>query len=286
MEQQLRPGVIEEVETRLIRSSSQPIREDIGNISGLASSIFEKGLLEPILIRPLGHKFEIIAGNRRLAACKSLGTRKIVCHILDFDDKQAYEVALIENLQHQTLNAVEEAKAFRKYVDDYGYGGVSHLARKIGKSEQYVSQRIQLLTLPKNVLRKVTRRLVSPSQAYELVGLDERDQAALSSLVVRTKVPSKTVRKLAKEIKSYQDPFEAPEVQGNEYRHIQKTLSKSILVLKTTLIRLDDIVLHLDESNWITRETIATDRMVIHDQVDRLIKMRIKLNREEYVKAL
>lgn len=285
MKQELHPGYVEEVEIKLIRSSPRPVRKNLGYVGDLAASISEKGLLEPIVIRPLEDRFEIIAGNRRLAACKSLGMRKVPCHILNFNEKEAYEASLIENLQHKTLDAVEEARAFQPYVEDYGYGGVSELARRIGMSEQYVSQRLKLLTLPKDVLEQVTGRLVSPSQASELLGLDERDQRMISDLVVRNKIPSKVVRKLAKEVKSYQDPFSAPDPQRSDVRPVQKALNKCILLLRTALIRLDDILGHLDESNWIEREELLCDRAMIHGQIDRLIRLRIKLNRAEYVKA-
>ena len=260
--------------------------ENLGSLGELAASISEKGLLEPIVVRPLEDKFEIVAGNRRLAACKSLGMRKVICHILSFNEKEAYEAALIENVQHRTLNAVEEARAFKKYVDDYGYGGVSELARKIGKSEQYVSLRLRLLTLPDRVLKDVTSRLVTPSQASELLGLDEQEQAALSDFVTRNRVPAKTVRRLAKEIKSYEDPFSALGISGADTRHIQRVLKKIILLLKTTMIRLDEIIKTLDDNDWVTRDVLVTNRTAIHDQIDRLIKLRIKLNRDEYVNAL
>jgi len=285
MKQELHPGYIEEVEIKLIKRSPRPLRKNLGSIGDLAASISENGLLEPIVIRPLEDRFEIVAGNRRLAACKSLGMRKVPCHILSLNEKEAFEAALVENLQHQTLNAVEEAQAFQTYVDGYGYGGVSELARRIGMSEQYVSQHLKLLTLPKDVLEKVTGRLVSPSQALELLGLDERDQRTLSDLVIREGIPSKVVRKLAKEVKTYPDPFFAPEVHGEDVRHVQKTLNKCILLLRTTLIRLDDVIRHLDENNLVEREELLCDRTMIHNQIDRLIRLRIKLNRTEYVKA-
>ena len=285
MKAELQPGFIEEVTIRLIKPSPHPLRENLGPINELADSISKKGLLEPILIRPIDQAFEIIAGNRRLKACKTLGMRKIMCHILYFDDKGAYEASLIENLQQRNLNAVEEARAFKKYVDDYGYGGESELARKIGKSEQYVSQRLRLLTLPQNVLSEVTRRLVNPSQAYELLGLEEDEQRALSDFVAKNKVPSKMVRKLAKEVKSNQDPFSMFNPHEPSDRRIYKTLQKTILLLKTTMIRLDDIIDHVDEENWVLKETLAAQRVAIHQQIDELIRLRIKLNKAEYVKA-
>ena len=102
----------------------------------LTSSIRQQGLLEPIVVRPLDDGFEVVAGNRRLDACKKAGMRKISCNILYLSDKEAYEVSLIENVQHKTLDAIEEAEAFKSYVEEYGYGGESELASRIGKSQQ------------------------------------------------------------------------------------------------------------------------------------------------------
>jgi len=286
MKQELHPGYVEEIEVKLIRRSPHPLRTNVGLVDDLAESIAEKGLLEPIVIRPLEDKFEIVAGNRRLAACKSLGMRKVPCHILNFNDQEAYEAALIENLQHKTLNPVEEARAFQTYVKDYGYGSVSELARRIGKSEQYVSQRLRLLSLPESVLNKITNHLVNPSQASELLGLDETDQCMMSDLVVRSKVPSKVLRKIAKEIKSDRDPFSVPDFEGSDTRHVQKSLNKCILLLRTTMIRFDDILQNLGDSNWVEGEVLLSERKAIHDQIDRLIKLRMKLNKIEYVKAL
>ena len=107
------------------------------------------GLLEPIVVRPVENGSEVVAGNRRLEACRRLKMHRIPCHIVELDDREAFEVSLVENVQHETMNPVDEARAFKRYVDDYGYGGVSELARKIDKSQEYVSNRLRLLKLPK-----------------------------------------------------------------------------------------------------------------------------------------
>jgi ParB family chromosome partitioning protein len=89
--------------------------------------------------------------------------KKVSCYIVGLDDKQAYEVSLIENIQRKSLNPIEEAKALRRYVDERGYGAVSELAARIGKSEPYVSKRLDLLDLPTHV----QEQLVSRSRSLE-----------------------------------------------------------------------------------------------------------------------
>src|SRR5918995_286954 len=111
----LLPGIIEEVSISSITPSKINIRTSIDDLNGLAFSIRQKGLLQPILVRTLNDQsdFEIVAGNRRYHACKVLGWRKIACQIVELDDKEAFEFSLIENVQRKTLGAIDEANAFR-----------------------------------------------------------------------------------------------------------------------------------------------------------------------------
>lgn len=81
---------------------SKNIRHKVRDTEELAKSIQQKGLLQPILVRTLDGHFEIVAGNRRLCACKALGWKKIACHIIEFDEKQAFEVSLVENIQRKS----------------------------------------------------------------------------------------------------------------------------------------------------------------------------------------
>jgi ParB family chromosome partitioning protein len=77
------------------------------------------------VVRPANDRFEIVAGNRRYKACQSLKWKKIACHIFDLDDKHAFEFSIIENVQRQTLSVLEERQAYKMYVADFGWGGVS-----------------------------------------------------------------------------------------------------------------------------------------------------------------
>ena len=145
-------GIIEEIPITNIVHQSVMLRYKIWGISELSLSIKKDGLLQPIIVRPINSSFEIVAGNRRFHAIKLLKWRKIPCHILELDNREAFGVSLIENVQRQSLEPVEEALAFRKYVDEYGWGAVSELAEKISKSPTYVCRRLKLLELPKDVL--------------------------------------------------------------------------------------------------------------------------------------
>src|SRR5438105_7298970 len=102
-------GVIEDLNMHSIKPSLRPVRHNFAGIDALANSIMQKGLLQPILVRTTEDLFEIVAGNRRYQACKNLGWRKILCHVVELNEKEAFEISMIENVQRKTLSALEEA---------------------------------------------------------------------------------------------------------------------------------------------------------------------------------
>lgn len=125
----LAKGIMEELDSRRISLSPftyRPTSFNSHDIDELASSIRNNGLLNPIIVRMNKEKFEIVAGNRRYLACKKLGWRNIMCHIVEVDDKDAYELYLTENIQRKSFDPIEEARAFKTYVVDYGWG-VCHI---------------------------------------------------------------------------------------------------------------------------------------------------------------
>ena len=123
-------GVIEDVEVGKIRQSSSPYRFIQPEMDELICSIKEKGLLQPIVVKSKGKYYEIVAGNRRYKACTALKWRKIVCHVVELTDKEAFEVSLIENMQRKNIDPIEEAHAFKNYVLTFGWGGISELGSK------------------------------------------------------------------------------------------------------------------------------------------------------------
>src|SRR5919199_4601089 len=177
-------SIVEQIEMKLIRPSQFSIRDkfnDQQEIESLIKSIKEHGLLQAILIRPYQNSFEIVAGHRRFHACKSLRWRHIPCKIKELSDKQAYEIQLTENIQRKTMKPIEEAEAFRRYVIDFGWGGVSELAKKIGKSEEYVSHHMQLLKLPDEIKDKIVNNSLKVSQAIEIVQIPHDKQQNIAS---------------------------------------------------------------------------------------------------------
>ena len=127
-------GIIQDLDIYDLKSSPGFYPSIASRINELTLSIKEKGLLHPITVRAKEGHFEIVAGNRRYLACKALGWRKILCHIVELDDKEAFEISLVENIQRRTLNALEEGTAFRTYVSEFGWGGVSDLVQKLERA--------------------------------------------------------------------------------------------------------------------------------------------------------
>src|SRR5919108_2130000 len=129
-------GIVSEILVSRIRHSSFLLRHRNVGLDQLQHSIAHQGLLQPIIVRIVndGECYEVVAGNRRFAACKQLGWKRIMCHVLELNDKDAFEVSLIENLQHNALNPIEEANAYKRFVDEHRWGSVTELARRIGKS--------------------------------------------------------------------------------------------------------------------------------------------------------
>ena len=165
------------------------------SIKELSLSIKKHGLLQPIIVRPINRGFEIVAGHRRFQACKLLRWKTIPALVKDASDKDAFEIQLVENIQRKTLDPIEEAQAFKVYVTDYGWGGVSYLADTIMKSEQYVSSRLQLLNLPQNVIDKVKSGELKVSHAFELLGLEGKSLESMSDDIINKNMSVKDIRR-------------------------------------------------------------------------------------------
>jgi len=234
-------SLVEPIELRMIRPSKFPVRYPDPNstdMTNLKSSIKEHGLLQPIVIRPLEHGFEIVAGHRRFAACKSLRWRFMPCKIREFSDMQAYEIQLTENLQRKTMDPIEEAEAYQKYVIDFGWGGVSDLGKKIGKSEEYVSHRMQLLNLPEGIRERVINNDLSVSQALELTNVDSTVRTEFADNIISNKMTVKQIRVLKSQMRT--EPEDSlrtqPKSKGDQIAR------KSALALKITLSRIDELI--------------------------------------------
>ena len=156
------------------------------NIEKIANSIRQHGLLQPLVVKPRSDHFEIVAGYRRFLACKSLHWKKIPCHIVNLDDMQTFEVAMVENIRRKSFTPLEEANAFKIYVSDKGWGGVTELSNKIGRSQSSIIRRIGLLDLPKDVLNRIRKSELSPEYCRRVISAERSDKAISFSKTCRS----------------------------------------------------------------------------------------------------
>ncbi|PZA05877.1 MULTISPECIES: ParB/RepB/Spo0J family partition protein [unclassified Meiothermus] len=150
--------------------SFQPRRNfDQEALEELAASIREKGLLQPLLVRPKGEGYELIAGERRWRACQLAGLQEVPVVIRDITDREALELALVENLQREDLNPVEEAQGYQRLVEM----GLSQeeIAKAVGKARSTVTNAIRLLQLPKSALAALEAGEITAGHARALLAL-------------------------------------------------------------------------------------------------------------------
>ena len=149
-------------------------------LNELSDSIKQNGLIQPIAVRKDKTdpgKFEIVAGERRWMAAQRAGLHEVPIVILDLNDNQALEVAIVENIQRQDLNVVEEAKGYERLRSEFGYDH-EKIAKFMGKSRSHVSNTLRLLTLPKDVISMLEDGLLTAGQARPLVGLPRASDIA------------------------------------------------------------------------------------------------------------
>ncbi len=173
-------------------------RIDEEKIDELASSIKENGLIQPIVVRKLNGKYEIIVGERRFRAAKKAGLREIPAMIKEYSDYRALEIALIENLQREDLNPLEESLAY-KLIIDREMITQEELSRRIGKSRSYIANMIRLLELPEGIQELVSRGTLSVGQAKAVLALsDHASQEELVKKIIDEQLTVREVEKIAR----------------------------------------------------------------------------------------
>ena len=174
----------------------QPRRHfDEGLLDELAASIASRGLIQPIVVRPHGHDYQIVAGERRWRAAQRARLHEVPVVVCDFDDAQTLEIALIENIQRQDLNAIEEAQAYQRLAGEFGHTQEA-LAKIVHKSRSHVANLLRLLELPAVVQDRVTDGSLSMGHARALLG--SRDVEELAERVVERGLSVRETEKLAK----------------------------------------------------------------------------------------
>lgn len=177
----------------------QPRRHfDEAMLDELAASIASRGLIQPIVVRPHGHDFQIVAGERRWRAAQRARLHEVPVVVRDFDDAETLEIALIENIQREDLNAIEEAQAYQRLAGEYGHTQ-EVLAKIVHKSRSHVANLLRLLELPAQVQSQVVDGSLSMGHARALLG--SPDVESLADQVVARGLSVRETEKLARDAK-------------------------------------------------------------------------------------
>jgi len=160
----------------------------------LVHSIQEKGVLQPLLVRKIQNRYEIIAGERRFRASRQAGLKELPVIIKDFDDKTALEVALIENLQREDLNPLEEGEAYKRLLTEFHYTQ-DELSQVVGKSRSHVANMMRLLDLPENIKQLVESKELTIGHARAL--LNAQNPMELASEIIEKGLSVRQAEKIA-----------------------------------------------------------------------------------------
>jgi ParB family chromosome partitioning protein len=198
------------------------------SLEELAQSIREHGVIEPLVVRRIGNedRFEIIAGERRWRAAQKAGLRDVLVVVKTFDDKKAYEAAIIENVQREDLNPIELAVGLRVLVDEHGHSQES-LAAALGKDRTTISNAMRLLKLPARVREWVVEGALSEGHARALLGAsDDHAMSQLAELAIKRRM---SVRQLEAEVRSLKrDKGGEKKSKTASVRDLEQRLSRAL----------------------------------------------------------
>lgn len=203
------------LELALVRSNpKQPRKEfDEEKLAELTASIREHGIVQPIVVRPVGDLFEIVAGERRWRAAKLAGLEAVPALVREFSDGETMEIALIENIQRHDLNPIEEAEAYRALIEEYGLTQ-DDVGRRLGKSRPQVTNTLRLLELAPYCRAEVIAGHLTMGHAKVLLGVSELAlQEALARRVVAERLSVRETEELVKRGKDAKAEPKAPGVK-------------------------------------------------------------------------
>ena len=219
---------------------NQP-RQSVGDLSELVASVREKGVLEPILVRPSGKRFEIIAGERRYRAAMEAGLAELPCVVREASDAETMEIALIENLQRKDLHAFEEADGLKVLAESYGYTH-EKMAQKLSKSRTSVTETLSLTNMPEDV-RELCRLADIQSKSLLLQVVRQSSPEKMVELIERFQREGLTTRQ---QVRTALKPVKkgAPGRPRNfvfKYQPKEKTFSLALQFKRTEVPR-DEVV--------------------------------------------
>jgi len=215
----------------ILPDRNQPRRHfDEAQIEELAASIRSKGVIQPILVRKEGDKYRIVAGERRWRAAQRAGLRTLPALIKEVTERQAFELALIENIQRADLNPIEEAEAYRRLIEEFGLTQEG-CAERVGKERSSIANSLRLLKLPEEVKERLIDGSLNMGHARALLGLgDEEAIKRAATEVIARRLSVRQTESLVRRLKVGEAP-PAPKEESSgraEVRAIEERLQRAL----------------------------------------------------------
>jgi ParB family transcriptional regulator, chromosome partitioning protein len=219
----------------------------------LTQSIRDRGIIQPLIVRPAGNdNYEIVAGERRWRAAQRAGLHDVPVVVVEVNDREAFQLAIIENVQRADLNPIEEANAYQRLATEFDYSQ-EEVAKTVGKSRPHVANTLRLLKLTKPVQELITTNKLDAGHARILVGLDDQDE--LANLIVERGYSVRQVEAMIRE-RTASAPRE-PRSKDPNSRAFEKRLTDALGLQVTLNQRGDGGVLHIRYSNLDQLDDIA-----------------------------
>lgn len=193
---------IEEIDTNLICPNPNQPRKvfEQDKLEELTESIKKYGVIQPIIVRKDNDIYTIIAGERRWRACKNANIKSMPCIVRDIENKNASEIALIENIQREDLNPIDEANAYDFIMDRYGITQ-EEVSNIVGKSRVYVTNIMRLSNLDSYVKEKIVNNEISAGHGRAILSLSPEKQIAMTNLIIKEDLSVRDVEKLVRDMK-------------------------------------------------------------------------------------
>lgn len=211
----------------LLPSPYQPRKEfNQEALNALVQSVKEKGVLQPLIVRKNGEKYEIIAGERRWRAAKLAGIAEVPVIEKELTNQEVLEVALVENLLRENLSVIEEAEGFDRLITEFAHTHEA-LSKVVGKSRSYITNAIRLLSLPESVKNMIKENKLTAGHARTLVGLDNAE--IIAQKIVDKGLTVRQTEDLVNNIKNNQNKTIAPKKKKDpNLKELEKDLTQKI----------------------------------------------------------
>lgn len=213
---------------KLSARRDQPRRRfDEAALEELAQSISEQGIIQPLVVRPTDEGFEIIAGERRWRAAQRAGLHQVPVVVQDVSSQRAFEMALVENLQREDLNAMERAEAYRRLLEEHGLKQ-DELAQRVGKGRSTIANSLRLLSLPLTIQDRVSSGELSEGHARALLGsADEGTMLSLATKIIKQGLSVRQTERLVKSAAA-KPPTKREPPRTSQITHVETRLRQRL----------------------------------------------------------